>query len=64
MLYMTVPGVNHVAGEYTVYFEILGVLWYFGYLRRRIRSGEAGPPLTALPPGEAAEEMKITKESL
>jgi hypothetical protein len=37
---------------------------YFGYLRRRIRSGEAGPPLTALPPGEAAEEMKITKESL
>ncbi len=64
MLYMTVPAVNHVAGEYTVYFEILGVLWFFLYLRRRIRSGEAGPPLTALPSGEAAEELKITKESL
>lgn len=64
MLYMTVPAVNHVAGEYTVYFEILGVLWFFGYLRRRIRSGEAGPPLAALPSGEAAEEMKITKESM
>jgi len=64
MLYMTVPAVNHVAGEYTVYFEILGVLWYFLYLRRRIRSGEAGPPLAALPAGEAAEEMEITKESL
>jgi hypothetical protein len=53
-----------VAGEYTVYFEILGVLWFFLYLRSRIRSGEAGPPLTALPSGEAAEEMKITRESL
>ncbi len=64
MLYMTVPAVNHVAGEYTVYFEILGVAWFFLYLRSRIRSGEAGPPLIALPSGEAAEELKITKESL
>ena len=26
--------------------------------------GAAGPPLTALPSGEAAEEVEITKESL
>ena len=63
MLYMTVPAVNHVAGEYTVYFEILGVAWFFLYLRRRLRSGEAGPPLTALAPGEAAGEETIAKES-
>src|SRR5258708_11396556 len=64
MLYMTVPAVNHVAGEYTVYFEILGVAWFFLYLRSRIRSGEAGPPLVALPAGEAPAEPESMQESL
>jgi amino acid transporter len=62
MCYMTIPAVNHVAGEYTVYFEIIGVLWFFLYLRKRLRSGEAGPPLTAHQADEA-DELKIAKES-
>jgi amino acid transporter len=64
MAYMTLPVVNRVAGEYTIYFEVLGVAWFFLYLRRRLKTGEAGPPLTALPSGEAAEEAEIAKESL
>jgi hypothetical protein len=64
MAYMTLPVVNRVAGEYTIYFEVLGVAWFFLYLRRRLKTGEAGPPLTALPSGEAAEEAAIAKESL
>lgn len=45
ILFMTVPAVNHAAGEYTVYFELAGVVWYFAALRRRIRRGDAGPNL-------------------
>ena len=63
MCYMTIPAVNNVAGEYTIYFEIIGVLWFFLYLRRRLRNGEAGPPLTAHQE-TGADELKIAKESL
>ena len=45
ILFMTVPAVNHAAGEYTVYFELAGVAWYFAALRRRLRRGDAGPNL-------------------
>jgi amino acid transporter len=42
--YMTLPETNRVAGEYTIYFEMAGVLWFFLYLRRNLHSGVAGPP--------------------
>ena len=64
MRYMTVPAASHVAGKDTVYFEILGVAWFFLYLRGRLRSGQAGPPLTPLAAGEAAGEAEIANESL
>jgi hypothetical protein len=60
---MTIPAVNNVAGEYTLYFEAAGVLWFFLYLRRRLQTGEAGPPLTAHVE-TAADELKIAKESM
>jgi hypothetical protein len=63
MCYMTIPAVNNVAGEYTIYFEVVGAAWFFLYLRRRLRSGEAGPPLTAHQETEA-DELKIAEESL
>jgi amino acid transporter len=43
ILFMTVPTVNHAAGEYTIYFELAGVVWYVAALRRRLRLGQAGP---------------------
>lgn len=43
MLMMTLPAVNHVAGEYFVYVEAVGVLWFVLVLMRRLRRGEAGP---------------------
>jgi hypothetical protein len=59
---MTLPVVNHVAGEYTIYFEIVGVAWFFLYLRKRLRTGEAGPPLTAYVQ-DGGDELKIAEES-
>jgi amino acid transporter len=65
ILYMTVPQVNNVAGEYTLYFEIAGVIWFFAYLRRRLKEGKAGPPLTDVVTGGISEdENQIAKESL
>ena len=43
VLFMTLPDINHTAGEYTVYFELAGVIWYFAALRRRLQRGTAGP---------------------
>ncbi len=43
ILYMTLPAVNQVGGEYTVYAEIIGFIWYFALLRGRLNRGEAGP---------------------
>lgn len=62
MAYMTLPVVNHVAGEYTIYFEIVGVAWFFLYLRKRLRAGQAGPPLTAYA-ADGGDELKIAEES-
>jgi len=63
---MTLPPVNNIAGEYTVVAEVLGVAWYALYLRRRLRSGEAGPPLaSAAPPTiETRDEVRIAGESV
>ena len=64
ILYMTVPKVNNIAGEYTIYFEALGVIWFFVYLRKRLLTGQAGPPAVAREAGADAEELKIAEESL
>ncbi len=63
LAYMTLPVVNHVAGEYTIYFEILGVVWFFAYLRKRLKTGAAGPPLTAHVEETVPDELKIARES-
>ena len=60
--YMTVPKVNQLAGEYTVFFEIVGALWFFLYLRKKFRTGEAGPPLGGHV-GIDEEELQIARES-
>jgi hypothetical protein len=62
--YMTLPAVNRQAGAYTVYFELLGILWFVAYLRHRLRTGAAGPPTVAS--GEIEidrEELEIARES-
>jgi amino acid transporter len=64
MLYMTVPAVNNIAGEYTLYFEAAGVLWFVLYLRRKLMAGEAGPPVEAHSEATDAEEEKIAEESI
>ena len=63
ILYMTVPKVNNVAGEYSIYFFLLGVVWYFLYLRRRLLDGRSGPPEVSRQE-TTAEEMKIAEESV
>jgi len=60
--YMTLPKVNHIAGEYTVYFEIVEALWFLLYLRKKLRSGEAGPPL-GVHAAIDEEELEIARES-
>lgn len=61
--YMTLPKTNHIAGEYAVYFEIVGVLWFFLYLRNKFRTGGAGPPLDAQAAGINEQEQQIAGES-
>jgi hypothetical protein len=60
---MTAQTVNNIAGEYTVYFEAAGVLWFVLYLRRKLKAGEAGPPLEAHGGDANEEERKIAEES-
>lgn len=43
--YMTLPEVNHQAGLFTIYFELVGVAWFILYLRGKIAKGNAGPPV-------------------
>jgi hypothetical protein len=59
---MTLPAVNRQAGEYTVYFEILGVLWFVASLRHRIRTGAAGPP-AGVQGRINREELQVARES-
>ncbi len=61
--YLTLPAGNQVAGEYTIYALILGVLWWGLYLARQIRAGKAGPPPAALSADESADELRIATES-
>jgi hypothetical protein len=57
MLMMTLPAGNQIAGQYFVYIEALGALWFVLVLWRRLRNGTAGPNRAAigddLQPGEA-----------
>lgn len=62
--YMTLPRVNNVAGEYTIYFELVGVLWFFLYLRRRLRAGLAGPPAADHREPPDQEESEVARESI
>jgi amino acid transporter len=61
--YLTLPKGNQVAGEYTIYALILGVLWWALYLARQIQARKAGPPTAALAAEESADELRIATES-
>jgi amino acid transporter len=61
--YLTLPKVNHVAGEYSLYAFLVGFVWWAAYLYRRIRAGEAGPP-TATFTEETQTEHRIAGESV
>jgi amino acid transporter len=61
--YLTLPAGNQVAGEYTIYGLIIGVIWWAAYLARKLRTGQAGPPVQALSAAESADEEKIATES-
>jgi amino acid transporter len=54
-LMMTLPAVNHVAGEYFLVVEAVGLVWFLAVLARRLNRGEAGPGL-ARPEGQAGDE--------
>jgi amino acid transporter len=60
---MTVPNVNQVAGRFTIYAEIIGIVWYLVYLRRQIRLGQAGAHVQPLPAAEVPEEEEVVRES-
>ena len=62
---MTLPPVNNIAGQYTIVAELLGILWYAFYLRPRLRTGEAGPPLRATAGATTVDqdEVQIAGES-
>jgi hypothetical protein len=56
MLMMTLPAANQIAGEYFVYIEGVGVLWFVLVLMWRLRRGNAGPgreQVGDIQPGEA-----------
>lgn len=56
-LMMTLPVVNHVAGEYFLLVEAVGVIWFVAVLARRLRRGEAGPGLRG--PGSDVGEQEL-----
>jgi amino acid transporter len=53
ILFMTVPTVNHTAGQYTLVAEAIGIVWYFAYVRRGLQRREIGPPSAILAPDAA-----------
>jgi hypothetical protein len=52
MLMMTLPAANQIAGQYFLYIEAVGVLWFVGVLVWRLRRGQAGPSRQEIPPGD------------
>jgi len=60
--FMTLPESNHIAGIYALYFEIAGALWFGFHLRKKLRNGEAGPPLTPRASTDE-EERRVAGES-
>jgi amino acid transporter len=60
MTMMTLPAVNHVAGEYFVYIEAVGAAWFVAVLMRRLRRGEAGPGREAMTGGVQAGEVDLS----
>ena len=63
MAYLTLPEINHTAGEYSIYAFLVGFLWWLVYLRGQISKGQAGPPETAVAASETGDEFAIAKES-
>jgi amino acid transporter len=60
-LMMTLPAVNHVAGEYFLVVEGVGVLWFLLVLGRRLHRGKAGPGYERL---EGIDESAQTEVGL
>lgn len=60
MLMMTLPAVNHVAGEYFIYIEAVGALWFLTVLMRRLRRGTAGPGREEVSGGVEAAEVDLS----
>jgi amino acid transporter len=60
---MTLPHVNHVAGEYTLYALAIGAVWWVVYLRRKIAAREAGAH-TEPAAADPATEHAIAAESV
>jgi type II secretory pathway component PulF len=60
---MTLPHVNHVAGEYTLYALAIGAAWWIVYLRRKIAAREAGAH-TEPAAADPATEQAIAVESV
>ncbi|MDX6541423.1 MAG: hypothetical protein QOI71_3033, partial [Gaiellales bacterium] len=63
MAYLTLPKVNHTAGEYSIYAFAVGVVWWAVYLRPKLSKGVAGPPAEALSLAESGDELAIATES-
>lgn len=60
-LMMTLPVVNHVAGEYFLVVEAVGVVWFLAVLARRLRRGEAGPGLQTVDSQVSADELDLAE---
>lgn len=60
MLMMTLPAVNHVAGEYFIYIEAVGALWFVAVLMRRLRRGAAGPGREQVSGAADAGEVELS----
>jgi amino acid transporter len=52
---MTLPVVNHTAGEYFLVVEGVGVVWFVLVLARRLRRGDAGPGTRSSDAADAEE---------
>ncbi len=57
---MTLPVVNHVAGEFFLYIEGAGLLWFLTVLWRRLRRGEADPARQPVASGTEPGELDLS----